>query len=137
MESFNAMGMYREQERGQKIETSGKLITGESFGGVSELKKVLREKRKADFYRCLTEKVLTYALGRGLEYYDVETVDRIVQRLDKDDGKFSTLLTGVIESAPFQQKRIISPGSALPQAEARSEQRTTTQGEPVSNAEQP
>ena len=134
LENFNAMGMYREQERGQEIEPAGKLITGETFTNVSELKKVLREKRKTDFYRCLTEKVLTYALGRGLEYYDVETVDRIVQRLEKDDGRFSTLLAGVIESAPFQQKRIISPGSA-PQAEAG--RKTTTQGEAVTKAEQP
>jgi hypothetical protein len=136
MESFNAMGMYREQERGQKIEPAGKLITGETFEDVRGLKKTLREKRQADFYRCLTEKVLTYALGRGLEYYDVETVDRIVQRLGKEDGKFSVLLTGVIESAPFQQKRVVSPGSSGSQA-ADAGSGNRTQGAVSNAAEQP
>jgi hypothetical protein len=104
-ENFNAMGMWRERERNQPIDSAGKLATGESFNGVRELKQILRGPRKTDFYRCLTEKMLTYALGRGLEYYDVETVDRIVERLETDDGRFSALLTGVIESAPFQQRR--------------------------------
>jgi hypothetical protein len=105
LENFNPMGMWREKERGQAIDASGQLITGESFHDVRDLKKVLAEKHRTDFYRCLTEKVLTYALGRGLEYYDVETVDRIVDRLEKNDGRFSSLLSGVIESAPFQERR--------------------------------
>jgi hypothetical protein len=58
-----------------------------------------------DFYRCLTDKLMTYAVGRGMEYYDVETTDQIVQRLDSDEGRFSALLMGVIESAPFQKMR--------------------------------
>jgi hypothetical protein len=105
LENFNPMGMWREKERGQKIDASGQLITGESFHDVRDLKKILIEKHRTDFYRCLTEKVLTYALGRGLEYYDVETVDRIIDRLEKNDGRFSSLLSGVIESAPFQERR--------------------------------
>jgi len=74
-ENFNAMGMWRDQERNQTIEASGQLVTGEKFESVQELKHILATDRKVDFYRCLTEKMLTYALGRGLEYYDVETVD--------------------------------------------------------------
>jgi hypothetical protein len=70
---------------------------------VRELKHILTHEHREDFYRCLTEKLLTYALGRGTEYYDVETIDQIVQRLDREDGRFSALLTGVIESAPFQR----------------------------------
>ena len=104
-ENFNALGMWREQERKQPIDTAGKLITGETFNSVRELKHLLVTERRADFYRCLTEKLLTYALGRGLEYYDAETVDRIVQRLDQEDGAFSALLMGIIESAPFQKMR--------------------------------
>ena len=53
----------------------------------------------------MTEKVLTYALGRGLEYYDVETVDQIVARLEQANGRPSALLMGVVESAPFQKTR--------------------------------
>lgn len=105
MENFNALGIWRETERNQNIDPAGKLVTGESFDGVRELKHILATNHREDFYRCLTEKLLTYALGRGLEYYDVETVDRIVQRLDEQNGRFSALLMGIIESAPFQKQR--------------------------------
>jgi hypothetical protein len=103
MENFNAMGMWREQERDQPLEVAGKLLTGESFTNVRELKRILATERRQDFYRCLTEKLLTYALGRGVEHYDVESVDKIVERLES--GRFSALLMGVIESEPFQKRR--------------------------------
>lgn len=105
-ENFNAMGMWREEERNQPIDTAGKLITGESFTSVRELKRILANERRNDFYRCLSEKLLTYALGRGLEYYDTETVDQLVQRLEQGNGRFLPLLTGIIESAPFQKQRL-------------------------------
>jgi hypothetical protein len=105
LENFNAMGMWREKERGQPIEPAGQLITGEPFRDVRELKRLLANEHRLDFYRCLTEKFLTYALGRGLEYYDVHTVDQIVARLAAEDGRFSALLMGVVESAPFQRRR--------------------------------
>jgi len=70
------------------------------------LKHVLVSQHRLDFYRCLTDKLLTYAVGRGMEYYDTETIDQIVQRLDEDGGRFQALLTGIIESAPFQKMRI-------------------------------
>jgi hypothetical protein len=104
-ENFNALGMWRQKERKQPIETAGQLITGESFDSVSELKRLLVTTHRLDYYRCLTEKMLTYAVGRGMEYYDVETIDQIVQRLDREDGRVSALLTGIIESAPFQKMR--------------------------------
>jgi hypothetical protein len=105
LENFNAMGMWREKERGQPVDSAGQLITGESFSNIRELKHILATDRHLDFYRTLTEKMLIYALGRGLEYYDVETVDRIVDRLEKSDGRFSALLMGVVESTPFQKRR--------------------------------
>jgi hypothetical protein len=104
-ENFNAMGLWREQERGQTIEAGGRLITGETFQNARELKRVLAANHREEFYRCLTEKLLTYATGRGMEYYDTETVDKIVQRLDEEDGRFSALLMGVIQSVPFQRER--------------------------------
>jgi hypothetical protein len=107
LENFNALGMWREKERGQAVDAAGQLITGEPFANVRELKRVLATERKRDFYRCLTEKVLVYALGRGLEYYDVATVDAIVARLEESGGRPSALLIGVIESAPFQRRRAI------------------------------
>jgi hypothetical protein len=108
-ENFNALGLWRDKEVGQPVDATGRLVTGEPFKDVRELKRVLAANHRAEFYRCLTEKLLTYALGRGLEYYDVETVDRIVERMERENGRFSALLAGVIESAPFQQRRAAPP----------------------------
>jgi hypothetical protein len=104
-ENFNALGMYRTTERNQSIDASGVLITGEHFSSVRELKHVLATDHREDFYRCLTEKLLTYAIGRGLDSSDIGTVDNIVARIEREDGRFSALLLGVIESAPFQKRR--------------------------------
>ena len=122
LENFNAMGMWREKERNQAIDAAGKLITGEEFHDIRDVKRVLATKHRRTYYQCLTEKLLTYALGRGLEYYDVEAVDRIVDQLDLDNGRFSTLLTGIVESAPFQKRRnISSTTAAAPASEQRAE----------------
>jgi len=105
LENFNALGIFRESRPDRPIDVSGTLLTGESFESVRELKRILATERRLDFYRCLTEKLLTYALGRGLEYYDVATVDTIVDRLERENGRPSALLSGIIESAPFQKRR--------------------------------
>jgi hypothetical protein len=104
-ENFNAMGMWREKDRGQPIESKGKLISGETFENVSDLKRILLDNYREDFYRCVSEKLMTYALGRGLTYADVHSVDRIVERLDEEGGRMSTLLTGIVDSAEFQRRR--------------------------------
>jgi hypothetical protein len=117
-ENFNAMGVWRESEFGDPIDAKGTLITGESFTNVQELKHILATKHAADFYRTLTEKMLTYALGRGLEYYDVETVDRIVSALQASNGRPSVLLSGIVESAPFQKCRKTATASAAADSRA-------------------
>jgi hypothetical protein len=128
LDNFNPLGTWREAENGQKIDASGQLITGEPFKDIRDLKRTLKQRHGVDFYRCLTEKLLTYALGRGLEYYDVETVDRIVERLDQDGGRFSALLMGVIESAPFQKRRTVPAAAA--ETTASSEQSRPTRLNP-------
>jgi len=105
LENFNALGMWRETERGHPVAPAGQLITGEKFSDIRELKRILATDRRLDFYRCLTEKLMTYALGRGIDYYDLQAVDDIVARLQREDGRFSALLLGVIESVPFQKRR--------------------------------
>ncbi len=114
LENFNALGTWRTTDAGQPIQSAGKLITGESFANVRELKRVLVTGHRRDFYYCITEKMLTYALGRGLEYYDTVTVDRIVAQLEASGGKPSVLLRGIVESTPFQHRRQAS--SALVQS---------------------
>lgn len=104
-ENFNALGGWRDREAQQPIDPAGQLVTGETFADVRELKHRLVQDRRTDVYRCLTEKLLTYALGRGLEDYDTHTVDQIVEQLEHTGGRMSTLLMGVIESVPFQKQR--------------------------------
>ncbi|HUQ09246.1 MAG TPA: DUF1592 domain-containing protein [Steroidobacteraceae bacterium] len=104
-ENFNAIGAWRDTERKQPIAAEGNLITGETFTSVAQLKKILANDHREEFYRTLSTKLMTYATGRGMEYYDVETIDQIVKRLDDEDGKFGALLTGIVESAPFQKMR--------------------------------
>lgn len=105
LENFNALGMWRETENDHPIDASGTLVTGESFRDIRELKKILVSSRRNDFYRCMTQKLTTFALGRGLEYYDEYSVDQIVEELEKENGRFGVLLRAVIESPPFQRQR--------------------------------
>jgi hypothetical protein len=111
LENFNALGMWRDHERGQPIDAGGKLITGETFQGIREVKRTLATRHHNSFYHCLTEKLLTYALGRGLEYYDTHAIDQIVGRMEKENGRLSALVMGIIESAPFQKRR--NPGAVV------------------------
>jgi hypothetical protein len=106
LENFNAMGAWRDSELGRPIDPAGKLITGEKFSNVQELKHVLATKHSRDFYYCVTQKLMTYALGRALDYYDVETVDRLVAQLEADGGRPTELLRGIVNSAAFQQTRL-------------------------------
>ncbi|MDQ3622088.1 MAG: DUF1592 domain-containing protein [Verrucomicrobiota bacterium] len=105
LENFNPLGQYRAQENGKPIDTAGKLITGEKFADAGELAKVLATSRRHDFFRCLSEKLLTYAIGRGLEYYDTVAVEQIVAGLQKEGGAIRSLIYGIVDSAPFQKRR--------------------------------
>lgn len=111
LENFNAMGRWRDAELGQAIEPGGQLVTGEKFGSIQELKHILATDRIRDFYYCFSEKLLTYALGRGLEYYDTATLDSMVTALEKSDGKPSAVFQALIHSAPFQKTRRPQPSS--------------------------
>jgi len=111
LENFDAMGLWRDSEAGQPITPAGQLITGERFADIRELKRILVNERRLDYYRCLTEKMMTYALGRGVEPMDAHTVDEIVSRLDAEKGRFSALLMGIIHSAPFQKQRAPQPAA--------------------------
>lgn len=104
LERYNAIGQWR-SDADDAIDTRGQLITGESFADARELAAVIAGPRRHDFQRCLAEKLLTYALGRGLEYFDGPAVDRIGERLDHEGGGLGTLVQGVCESVPFRMQR--------------------------------
>ena len=104
LENFNALGKYRDTDNDKAIDTAGQLVTGEKFTNTVELARILVTSRKKDFYRCATEKLLTYATGRGVDYYDAPTIEKITEQLERDSGKTRTLLYGIIESAPFQMR---------------------------------
>jgi hypothetical protein len=103
-ENFNALGRWRDKERSQPIEASGQLLSGETFKDVRELKHVLATDRRKDYYRCLSQKMLIYALGRGLEPGDTLTVDNIVDKLEASRGRPSALISGIIEAPAFQRR---------------------------------
>jgi mono/diheme cytochrome c family protein len=103
-ENYNAVGAFRQKDGNDAIDASGTLPDGRSFAGPGELKAILKEK-KALFARCLTEKMLTFALGRGLEYYDRRAVNRITAALAANDYKFSTLAVAIAQSDPFRLRR--------------------------------
>ncbi len=105
LENFNALGQFRTTEHGKAIDASGKLLTGEKFADISALKEILAGSRKQDFYRCISEKLLTYAIGRGIEYYDATTIDLLATRLTKSNGSLRELVQSIVESAPFQKRR--------------------------------
>jgi hypothetical protein len=103
-ENFDAVGAFRAKDGNFAIDPSGTLPGGLSFRGLAELKTILRGKKEL-FARCLTEKMLTYALGRGLEPYDRSTVEAILAALARDNYRFSALVIGIAQSEPFRLRR--------------------------------
>jgi len=104
LENFSHIGQWRDTEEEQPIDASGEMVTGETFDDLAGLRDIIAT-RKDKFYRSVTEKLMTYALGRGLEPYDAVTVDAIVDKLMNEGGKFSTLLGALIDSPAFQMRR--------------------------------
>jgi hypothetical protein len=105
LENFDALGRWRDKDdKGVVMDTAGKLPNGTSFRNPVELKKIFMD-AKEQFAGNMTEKLLTYALGRGVEHFDEPTVDRIVETLGKNDYRFSVLVAEVATSYPFLNRR--------------------------------
>jgi Protein of unknown function (DUF1592)/Protein of unknown function (DUF1588)/Protein of unknown function (DUF1587)/Protein of unknown function (DUF1585)/Protein of unknown function (DUF1595) len=100
LENFDAIGAWREREGGRPIDSSGRLPGGSTFQGATELKAVLLSRRD-EYVRCLTEKMLTYALGRGLDRGDRRAVNQIVATLAHNEFRFSALILAIVESDLF------------------------------------
>ncbi len=104
LENFNAIGQWRDKDNQVKIDASGVLPDGAKFDGPTELRKTLLA--KADLFRhCLAEKLLTYALGRGLEHADKCVLDEIGAKVQSGNDKFSALVLAIVESDAFQKRK--------------------------------
>ncbi|WP_166831364.1 DUF1592 domain-containing protein [Thalassoroseus pseudoceratinae] len=103
-ENFDAIGQWRDQDEGIDIDASADLKGSGPFNGPVELVKLLKN-RNDDFRRSLAEKMLTYALGRGVEYYDRCAIDEITKQMKENGDRFSTLMTQVVLSDPFLKRR--------------------------------
>jgi len=103
-ENYNAVGRYRANDEDMPIDPTGELPSGQKFQGPDELKAILKGKKEL-FSRCLTEKMLTYAIGRGVEFYDKPAIDGILAVLEKNDFRFSHLITAIAQSDPFRLRR--------------------------------
>jgi hypothetical protein len=103
LENFDAVGRWRTLDEGQPVDTSGGLPDGSQFNGVGGLESALL-KRPEVFVGTLSEKLLTFALGRGVEYYDQPAVRRIVREARAKDFRFCALIEAIVTSTPFQMR---------------------------------
>lgn len=109
LEKFDWFGRYRERYERGRIDDSGSLPTGETFAGLNGLKQVILNKRSEDLVRQVSQKMLSYALGRQLEYYDEPAVRKIISEIAQQENRFQPLIHGIVSSYPFQFKRIPTP----------------------------
>lgn len=103
-ENYDAIGRWRTTDEGAKLDTAGDLPGGVKFANAVELKAIFMGRKDA-FTRCVTEKMLIFALGRGLKDYDDQVVEDISVAVAKNDYKFSTMITRIVTSYPFMNRR--------------------------------
>ncbi|MEP6872582.1 MAG: DUF1585 domain-containing protein, partial [Anaerolineaceae bacterium] len=104
LENFDAIGNWREKEGKSPIDASGKLPDGRAFNGPVELARMLRAQDSA-FAECLAEKMMTYALGRGIEAHDRPALKKITGAVAAGKYRFSSLALEIVKSMPFQMRR--------------------------------
>jgi hypothetical protein len=108
LENFDAIGKWREKEdNGSAIDPSGTLLDGTTFRGPIELRRILLEQRE-QFAMTVVEKLLTYALGRGIDFSDRPTIRSIMRTAREHDYRWSALVLAIVNSVPFQMRRATS-----------------------------
>jgi hypothetical protein len=105
LENYDGVGKWRTEEAGVAIDASGQLPDGTRFEGPAGLTQILLTKYREDFVRTATEKLLTYALGRGVEYYDNPTIRAISRETARDHYRVSSWILAIVKSTPFQMRR--------------------------------
>jgi len=109
LENYDGVGKWRAKDAGATIDATGKLPDGTVFEGPAGLKKILLTRDRDQFVSTASEKLLLYALGRGLEYYDKPAVRSITREAAKDDYRMSGLILAIVKSVPFQMRRTQEP----------------------------
>ena len=104
LEQFDAVGRFRETDGGVPVDPSGSMPDGTPFDGLPAMREILYE-RSDEFVATVAEKLLTYALGRGVEYYDRPALRAIVREAQEDDARWSSLVVAITRSLPFQMRR--------------------------------
>ena len=120
LENFNAIGAWRDQDGKEPIDSTSKLATGETLRGSADLAMLLAEQKKEQFARAFAEKLLTYALGRGVELSDKCALDEITRTAAAEDYRFSSFALAIAKSTPFQMQRA-SGKATLSSARRRDE----------------
>ncbi len=113
LENFDLVGTWRELDSGVPIDSSGQLADGSPLQGAADLRKALLS-RSGAVMTTITTKLMTYALGRPLDYADMPTVRAVVRRAAANDNRFSSVLLGIVESDPFQKRIKKAPGPVGP-----------------------
>jgi len=103
-ENYDAVGQWRVKDGKFDIDAAGELPGGRKFNGAKELRAILKE-RDPEFRRCLAEKLLTYALGRGLEYYDKCAIEDICAAVARNDNRITSMILAIVRSEPFQNRK--------------------------------
>jgi hypothetical protein len=117
LENFDALGAWRWNDSGFPVDASGHLVDGTKVNGPPSLRQALTAHSDA-FLRTFTEKLLTYALGRGIEYYDRPTVRAIDREAARNNNRFSSFIMGIVNSTPFQMRRAeAAAAQAMPTGE--------------------
>ena len=109
-ENFDGIGAWRDQDGRHEIDSSGELPGKQVFHGPAELRQILKTTKTEQFVRCLTEKMLTYALGRELTPDDRCTIEIVVEQLEKNDYKFAELITAIVQSDAFKIRGALENG---------------------------
>jgi Protein of unknown function (DUF1592)/Protein of unknown function (DUF1588)/Protein of unknown function (DUF1587)/Protein of unknown function (DUF1585)/Protein of unknown function (DUF1595)/Planctomycete cytochrome C len=109
LENYDAVGRWRTEDADAPIDASGELPDGTQFTGPAGLSRLLQTRYRDDFVRTATEKLLTYALGRGLEYYDAPTIRAIDREAARDNYRVASWIVAIVKSAPFQMRRQSEP----------------------------
>ena len=104
LENYDAIGRWLTHENGNQLDVSGSMPDGQEFSGIADLERSLVSRPEL-FVGTVTEKLMTFALGRGIEPIDGPAVRKIIQDAAEDDFRFSSIVVGIVESVPFQMSK--------------------------------